>query len=62
MQTTALNVAAAVFFIMSIAQLLRVIFKAKVVVNDKIVIPLWVSMIASPVMFLLALYMFLASR
>lgn len=62
MQTTALHVAALIFFVMSIAQLLRVIFKVKVVVNDKIVIPLWVSMIASPVMFLLALYMFLTAR
>lgn len=62
MQTTALNVAAAIFCVMSIAQLLRVIFKAKIVVNDRIVIPLWVSMIASPVMFLIAVYMFIAGK
>jgi hypothetical protein len=62
MQTTALNVAALVFFIVSIIHLLRVIFKAKIVVNDRIVIPLWVSIIASPVMFLIAVYMFIAGK
>lgn len=62
MQTTALNVAGLIFLLMSIMQLTRVIMGAKVVVNDKIIIPLWLSMIASPVMFLLSVYMFIAAR
>lgn len=62
MQITALNVAGIIFLILSIMQLMRVIVKAKIVVNDKIVIPLWLSMIASPIMFLLAIYMFIAAR
>jgi len=62
MQITALKVAGSIFLVMSIMQLIRVIVKAKVVVNDKIVIPLWLSMIAAPVMLLLAVYMFTAAR
>ena len=62
MQTVALTIAGTIFLIMSIIQLIRVIVKAKIVVNDRIVIPLWVSMIASPVLLLLAIYMFTASR
>ena len=62
MQITALHVAGVIFLIMSIVQLIRVMVKAKIVVNDKIIIPLWVSMIASPVMLLLAIYMFTAAR
>lgn len=61
-QTTALRIAALIFLIMSIAQFIRVITKAKIVVNDRIGIPLWISMIVSPVMFLLAIYMFIAAR
>ena len=62
MQIAALNVAGIIFLVMSIMQLIRVIVKAKIVVNDKIVIPLWISAIASPVMLLLAIYMFTAAR
>ena len=62
MPAVALTVAGLIFLIMSIMQLIRVIVKAKIVVNDKIVIPLWFSMIASPVLFLLAIYMFIAAR
>lgn len=62
MQIIALNVAGIIFLIMSIMQLIRVIVKAKVVVNDRIVIPLWISMIASPVLLLLAIYMFTAAK
>ncbi|MCX5686854.1 MAG: hypothetical protein NTW09_05310 [Candidatus Omnitrophica bacterium] len=62
MKNIALSMAGVIFLIMSIMQLLRFILKAKITVNDKIIIPLWLSMIASPVMFLLAIYMFLAAR
>ena len=57
-----LTVAGFIFLIMSVMQLMRVIAKAKVVINDKIVIPLWMSMIASPALLLLAVYMFIAAR
>ena len=62
MKNIALNIAGIIFLVMSIMQLIRVIVKAKIIINDKIVIPLWVSMIASPVMLLLAIYMFTAAR
>lgn len=62
MQIVALRLAGFIFLVMSVMQFMRVIVKAKVVVNDKIVIPLWFSMIASPVMLLLAIYMFTAAR
>lgn len=62
MQITALNLAGIIFLVMSIMQLIRVIAKAKIVVNDRIVIPLWLSMIASPILFLLAIYMLIAAR
>lgn len=62
MAIMALKIAGSVFLFMSIAQLIRVIAKAKIVVNDRIVIPLWVSMIASPVLLSLAIYMFIAAR
>lgn len=62
MQTIALNVASAIFLIMSVLQLLRVIFRVKVIINDRIVIPIGLSMITSPVMFLLSLYMFISAR
>ena len=62
MPAVALTVAGLIFLVMSIMQLMRVIVKAKIVVNDRIVIPLWLSMIASPVLFLLAIYMFIAAR
>jgi len=61
MQIIALRVAGSIFLVMSIMQLMRVIVKAKVVVNDRIVIPLWLSMIASPVMLSLAIYMFIVT-
>jgi len=61
MQIIALNVAGSIFLIMSIMQFMRVILKAKIVVNDKIIIPLWLSKVASPVMLLLAIYMFIAA-
>ncbi len=62
MKENALIAAGIIFLIMSIMQLIRVIVKAKIVVNDRIVIPLWVSMIASPVLLLLAICMFIAAR
>ena len=62
MAITALKVAGFIFLFVSIMQLMRVVVKAKIVVNDKIVIPLWISMIASPVMLLLSIYMFIATR
>lgn len=62
MQFTALNIAGVIFLIMAIMQLMRVIVKAKIVVNDKIIIPLWLSIIALPIIFLLAIYMFIAAR
>jgi len=62
MQIVALKMAGFIFLAMSIMQLMRVIVKAKIAVNDKIVIPLWLSMVASPVMLLLAVYMFIAAR
>ena len=58
----ALMVAGLIFLGMSIMQFIRVIAKAKIVVNDKIVIPLWFSMVASPVLLALSVYMFIASR
>lgn len=61
MQVIALKVAGCIFLIMSIMQLLRVIFKVKITANDRIV-PLWVSMIAAPVLLALAVYMFMAGR
>jgi hypothetical protein len=61
MQIMALKTAGVVFLAMSIIQFIRVISKAKVVVNDRISIPLWLSMIASPVLLLLAIYMFIAA-
>lgn len=61
MQTIALNIAAFIFFAMSIVQLLRVIFKVKVTVNDK-VLPVGLSMIMSPILLLLAIYMFIAAN
>lgn len=61
MQITALIVAGCIFLAVSIMHLLRVIFKAKITVNDKVV-PLWMSTIASPVVLLLAIYMFIAAR
>lgn len=62
MQIVALKLAGAIFLVMSFMQLMRVIMKARIVVNDRIVIPLWLSMIALPVMLLLAIYMFIAAR
>lgn len=61
MQTTALYVAGVLFLIMAALQLVRVIVKARIVVNDRINIPLGLSMAAAPTLFLLALYMFLAA-
>lgn len=61
MQIVALRVAGFIFLVMSVMQFLRVVFKVKVTANDK-VIPLWLSMIASPVMLLLAIYMFTTAR
>ena len=61
MQSTALNVAGIIFLILSILQLIRVVAKVKIVVNDRITVPMWASMIASPVLFLLAVYMFIAA-
>ena len=62
MQITALTVAGIIFLALGIMQLIRVMRKVKIVVNDKIVIPIWLSMIASPVMLMLAIYMFIAAR
>jgi len=61
MQIIALNVAGVIFLVMSIMQFLRLLFKVKITANGK-VIPLWLSMIASPVMLLLSIYMFIAAR
>ena len=61
MQTIALNVAALIFLVMSIAQLLRVIFKVRVTVNDRVV-PVGLSMIISPALLLAAIYMFIAAN
>lgn len=58
---TALKVAGTIFLIMSCMQFLRVIFRVKVTANGKVV-PLWLSMIASPVMLALAIYMFMEAR
>ena len=62
MQTTALIIAGFIFLVVSIIHLMRVIIKAKVVVNDKIIIPIWVSMIAAPVTLLLAICMLITAR
>ena len=62
MQIAALKVAGFIFLVMSIMQLLRVMVKAKIVINDKINIPLWLSMIAAPVTLLLAICMFIAAK
>jgi len=59
MQIVALKVAGFIFLAMSIMQFLRVVFKVKITANGK-VIPLWLSMIAAPVMLALAIYMFIA--
>ena len=61
MQIIALKVAGVIFLVMSIMQFLRVVFKVKITANDK-VIPIVLSMAASPVMLLLAIYMFIAAR
>lgn len=61
MQSLALKIAGSVFLIMSIIQFTRVIMRVKIVVNDRIGIPLWLSMIASPVLLLLAIYMFIVA-
>ena len=61
MKNTALNIAGTIFLIMAILQLIRVMVKAKVMINDRIVIPLWMSKIASPVLFLLSAFMFIAA-
>ncbi len=61
-QALALTVAGIIFLALGIMQLIRVMRKVKIVVNDRIVIPLWLSMIASPVMLMLAIYMFIAAR
>ena len=61
MAIIALNVAGVIFLAMSFMQFLRLVFKVRVTANDK-VIPLWLSMIASPVMLLLSIYMFIVAR
>jgi len=60
MAIIALKIAGLIFLAMSVMQFLRVIFKVKITANDK-VIPLWLSMIASPVLLLLSIYMFIAA-
>ncbi len=58
MQNLALKVAGCIFVIVAIMQLLRVLFKVKIVVNDNIIVPIWLSVVASIVALLLALFMF----
>ncbi len=57
MQDIALKVAGFVFGLVAILHLLRVLFKVKFTANN-IVIPLWLSVVASIVALLLALFMF----
>jgi hypothetical protein len=57
----ALNTAGVVFLIISILQLLRVIFKPEVIVAGN-VIPLWPNAIAFALFFLLSLWMFKSNR
>ena len=61
MQIVALRVAGFIFLVMSIMQCLRLLFQVTITANGKI-IPLWLSMIAAPVMLLMAIYMFIAAR
>ena len=61
MEIIALKVAGFVFLTVSILQLLRVLFKVKVTANN-FVVPVWLSVIASVVALLLALFMFAAAR
>jgi len=62
MQIVALTVAGFIFLAVSIMHILRLLFKAKITVNDKMVIPLWLSAIASVVTLALAIFMFSAAR
>jgi len=60
-QKAALNAAGVIFLVISILQLLRVIFKPEVIVMG-IVIPLWPNAVAFVVFFLLSLWMFKSKR
>ena len=62
MQVMALIAAGVIFSAVSIMHFMRLILKAKVVLNDKIVIPLWLSMVAASTTLLLAICMFIAAR
>lgn len=61
MKDIALKVAGFVFLVVSILQLLRVIFGIKVVAGGHVV-PVWLSLVAFIVMGLLAIWMFRALK
>ena len=62
MQIVALTVAGFIFLAVSIMHILRLLFKVKITVNDKMVMPLWLSAIASVVTLTFAIFMFSAAR
>ena len=61
MRNIALRVAGSIFLLIAIGHVLRLIFKATIMLND-MVIPLWISGIAVVVMLSLAIFMFRAAR
>ena len=61
MQKTALHVAAAIFAVVAIVHLIRLITGFQIVVDD-IVVPLWISYFGAPVAALLAIWMVRAAR
>ncbi len=61
MQIVALKVAGFVFLTVSSMHILRLLFKVKITANN-FVVPLWLSVIASIVALLLAIFMFTAVR
>jgi len=61
-QIVALTVAGFIFLAVSIMHILRLLFKVKITVNDKMVMPLWLSAIASVVTLTFAIFIFSAAR
>ncbi|MBI4372943.1 MAG: hypothetical protein HY585_04380 [Candidatus Omnitrophica bacterium] len=53
----ALNVAGVIFLLMSVAHVVRFIFRTSVIVGD-FTVPHWYSLVAAAVAFLLSLWMF----
>ena len=61
MKDVALYIAGTLFLLMSVMQFLRVIYKVKIVVNDRINIPVWICLYTAPALLAWSIFLFYAA-